>query len=84
MEPTNRSHPIPLTEEIRLQISGYPDLPEFQVDLLSDGDSVYSCETAFEKFGTPLKTCLICTSCEMLLEIWAVVINLSPISSVRG
>jgi len=70
-----------------------PDLKylEFQIwtvfpsTLLSDGDSVYSHETLLQIFGTPEKTCLICTSShENLLELLAVVIILSPISSVRG
>jgi len=37
----------PLTEEIRLEIFGSRDLPDFWVDLSSDGDSVYSRETLF-------------------------------------
>ena len=50
-----------LTEEIRLTIVGSPDLPDFPVDLFSDGDFVYSSKNLFEILGTPVKTCLICT-----------------------
>jgi len=35
------------------------DLSVFLIDLLSDGDSVYSRENSFEIWGTPVKTCLI-------------------------
>jgi len=34
----------PLTEEIRSEKFGSPDLSVFLIDLLSDGDSVYSRE----------------------------------------
>jgi len=51
----------PRTEEIRLKIFGSPDLPDFRVDLLSDGDSVSSREISYEILGTPVKTCLMCT-----------------------
>jgi len=53
----------PLTEEIRLQIFGSPDLSVFPIDLLSDldRDSVYSREILFEIWGIPVKTCLMCT-----------------------
>jgi len=50
----------PLMAEIRLNIFGSPDLPDFWIDLLSDGDFVYSPEPLFEFLGTPEKTCLIC------------------------
>jgi len=50
----------PLTEEIRLEIFGCVDLPDFRVDLLSDGDSVYSRANSFEILWTPVKTCMIC------------------------
>ena len=40
--------PFPLTEEIRLKIFGSPDLPDFRVYLLSDGDSVYSHRNSFD------------------------------------
>ena len=43
------------------RIFGSPDLSVFLIDLLSAGDSVYACETAFEISGTPVKTCVICT-----------------------
>jgi len=43
------------------KVSGSPDLSNFRVDLLSDADSAYLRETLFEIFGTPEKTCLICT-----------------------
>jgi len=52
---------LPLTEEIRLKIFGFPDLPVFLIDLLSAGGSVYSCEILFKILGTPVITCLICT-----------------------
>ena len=48
-----------LTEVIRLEIFGSRHLSVFPIDLLSDGDSVYSTEKAFEILGTPVKTCLI-------------------------
>jgi len=51
----------PRMEEIRLKIFGSPDLPDFRVDLLSDGDSVSSREISYEILGTPVKTCLMCT-----------------------
>jgi len=47
----------PLTNEIRLQIFGSPDLSVFLIDLLSAGDSVYSRENVLEILGTPVKTC---------------------------
>ena len=53
-------HTYPLTEEIRLEIFGFPDYPVFLDFLLSDGDSVYSHEKLPEILGTPEKTCLIC------------------------
>jgi len=37
------------------------DLPDFRVDPLSDGDSIYSRENSFEILGTHVKMCLICT-----------------------
>jgi len=40
---------VPLTEEIRLEIFGFPDLPDFREDLLRDGDSIYSHENAFSR-----------------------------------
>ena len=52
---------IPLTGEIRLKIFGSPGLSVFLMDLLSDGDSMYSRENSFEILRTPVKTCLICT-----------------------
>ena len=51
----------PRTEEIRLNIFGFPDLPDFRVDLFSDGNSVSSREMSYEILGTPVKTCLMCT-----------------------
>ena len=50
-----------LTEEVRLDISESPDLPDFRVDLLSDGDAVYSRENLFKNSGIPEKICLMCT-----------------------
>jgi len=61
-------------EEIRLNKIESPDLSIFLIDLLSDGDSVYSRENLFEILGTPEKTCLICESRENTMEILAVVI----------
>jgi len=54
-------------QEIRLEIFESRDLSVFPMDLLSDGDSVYSRENLYENLGTPVKTCLICR--EKLLEI---------------
>jgi len=51
----------PLTEEIRLQMFGSPDLSVFLIDFLSDGDSVFPRENLFEIVGIPMKTWLICT-----------------------
>ena len=49
-----------LTEEIRLQILGSPDLSIFLMDLSSDRawDSVDSREIFFEILGTPVTFCL--------------------------
>ena len=41
----------PLTEEVRLEMFGSLDLPDFWEDLSSDGDSVYSRETLFVILG---------------------------------
>ena len=65
----------PLTEEIRPQIFGSPDLTVFLLDLLSDGDSVYTRENVYENCGIPVKTCLICTgtpvkTCWKIWESW--------------
>jgi len=49
-----------LTEEIRLKIFGSADSSVFLIDLLSDGDFVYSGENLLEILGTPVKSCLIC------------------------
>ena len=43
------------------KIFGSPDLPDVRVDLLSDGDSVYSRENLFEILRTPEKMCFICS-----------------------
>jgi len=51
---------LPLTEEIRFQIFGSPDLSVFLIDHLSDGDSVHSSETLFEILRNPVNTCFIC------------------------
>ena len=48
----------PLTERIRLKIFASPDLSVFLINVLSDGDSVYSRENLFEILGTPVKPCL--------------------------
>jgi len=76
----------PLTEEIRLKTFGSPDMPVFPATLLNGGDSVYSRENLVEIFGTPYKTCLICTGTprEHLLEVLAVEIIFSQISCVCG
>jgi len=58
---TCQKYYIPLTEEIRLKIFGYQDLTIFSLDLLSDGDCVYTRENLYENLGTPVKTCMICT-----------------------
>ena len=42
------------------ELFGSPDLPDFQVNVLSDGDSVYSPENLFEIVATPATMCLIC------------------------
>jgi len=82
---------LPLTEEIRLQIFGspdffFPDLSVLLIDHLSDGDSVYSGETSFRFFGESRENMvdMYGDSRENSLEIFAVVIILSTISSVRG
>jgi len=82
----NSTHPDPLTEEIRLNMFWSPHLSVFLVDILSVRDSVYSRENLFEILGTPMKMCLICTGTPVknLLDILAIVIILSPISSVCG
>ena len=51
----------PFTEEIRLEIFGFPDLSIFLIDHFSDGDSVYSSEEFVEFLGNLVKSCLICT-----------------------
>jgi len=45
----------PLTEEIKLKISGFPDLTIFRYGFM------YPREDSFEILGTPVKTCLKCT-----------------------
>jgi len=52
---------VPLMEEIRYEMFGSPDLPDFRVDLLNDWDSVYSRENTFEILGTAEISCLIFT-----------------------
>jgi len=69
----------PLTEEIRVQIFGSLDYPVFLDSLLSDRDSVYSRENLFENVFD-----MYGDSYENSLEILAIVILVSPISSVRG
>jgi len=51
---------VPLTEEIRLKIFGIPDLSVFLINLLMDGDFIYSRENLFKFLVIPVKTCLIC------------------------
>jgi len=41
-------------------VEGSPDPSVFLIDLLSDGDSVYSSENSFESLGTPVETSLTC------------------------
>jgi len=48
----------PLTEEIRLETFVSRDLTIFSLNLLSDGDSVYTRENLYENLGTPVKPCL--------------------------
>jgi len=60
-DPSLRTHSRPLTKEFRLKIFGCPDLSVLLIDLLSDGDSVYSTENVLGILGTLLKTCFICT-----------------------
>ena len=83
--------PKALTEEIRLEIFASADLPDYWVHLLRDASSEWrilrllmwklvwnvgdSRDNVFDIYGA---------SREKLLEILAVVIILSPISSVRG
>ena len=72
-------------EKIILKIFGSPDRTVFLLVLLSAGDSIYSRENLLENLGTPVKTCLICKgTAEKSFENLAVVIILSPISSVCG
>jgi len=72
-------------DEIRLKIFGPRDLSVFLIDLLCDGDSVYTRENLYENLGTPVKTCLICMGTPVkTVGILAVVIILSPISSTCG
>jgi len=52
-------HGIPLTQEIRLEIFGSPDLPDFRADLSGDGNPIYSGEISIEIVGSPVKTCLM-------------------------
>ena len=63
---------VPLTEELRIEIFGSLDLPDFRVDLLNDGDAVYSRENLFRILGTPVKTCLIClgTPVKICWKFW--------------
>jgi len=49
----------PLIEEITLKRFGSRDLSVFPIDLLSDGDCVYSTENLFAILGTPVTACLI-------------------------
>ena len=43
-----------------MEIFGSQDLLVCTIDLLNDGDSVYSIEKVFGMLGTPVKTCLMC------------------------
>ena len=51
----------PITEEIRLQTFAFPDRSLFLIDLLSDGDSVYSRDNSLKILGSPVKMCSMCT-----------------------
>ena len=75
----------PLTEEIRLQIFGFQDLTIFSLHFWSDRDSVYTRENLC-KFGDSREIVfdMYGDSGENWLEILAVVIVWSPISSVCG
>ena len=59
---------------------------ELLIDLLSAGDSAYSCENLFEILGTPVITLLIFTGTPVKTcwKMLSVVIILSVISSVRS
>jgi len=46
--------------EIRLAIFAFRDLTIFSLDLLSDGNSIYTRENLYENLGTPVNTCSIC------------------------
>ena len=50
----------PLVEEIRFWIFRSQDVSVLPIDLLSDGDSIYSTKKVSEILRTPVKTCLIC------------------------
>ena len=39
----------------------FRDLTIRSLNLLNDGDSVYTPENLYENLGTPVKSCLICT-----------------------
>ena len=66
----------PLTEKIRLKIFRSRDLTILSLDLLSDGDSVYTGWILCENLGTPVKTCWISKGTPVKtfflldLEIW--------------
>jgi len=47
---------LPLTQEIRHEPFGSPDLSVFLIDLSSDGKYVYSSENSIEFLRTPGKT----------------------------
>ena len=51
---------------------GFPDLPDFWLDLLSDRDSVYSIEPLFENLTTSEETCSICagTAVKTCWKFW--------------
>jgi len=73
-------------EEIRLKIFGSQDLTVFLLDLLSDGDSVYTGGKLVWNFGDSRENVFdMYGDCrENLFEVLAVVIILSTISSVCG
>jgi len=53
---------MPLTEEIRLQIFGSRDPTIFSLDLLSDGDSVYTPENLNENLGIRVVSHVTCVT----------------------
>jgi len=63
---------MPRTEEIRCKIFGSPDLTFLSLNLVSDGDSIYTTEKSCEILGTPVRKFLICmgTSVKTCWKFW--------------